>query len=69
MVAFTGGIVGLYPARSVLIVAVAGLAATLLESAVGASLERRGLVGNHAVNLFNTLSGALLAVGGTRLLG
>jgi len=69
MVAFTGGIVGLYPARSVLIVALAGLTATLLESAVGASFERRGLVGNHAVNRFNTLSGALLAVGGTRLLG
>lgn len=68
IVAFTGGIVGLYPARSVLIVAVAGLTATLLESAVGASLERRGLVGNHAVNMFNTLAGALLAVGGAQLL-
>jgi len=68
MVAFTGGIVGLYPARSVVIIAVAGLTATLFESVVGASLERRGLVGNHAVNLFNTLAGALLAVGGTRLL-
>jgi uncharacterized membrane protein len=46
-----------------MVVAIAGLAATLLESVVGASLERRGHVGNDAVNLFNTLSGALLAVG------
>jgi len=63
VVAAFGGAVGLYSPRSVMVVAMAGLAATLLESVVGASLERRGHVGNDAVNLFNTLSGALLAVG------
>jgi uncharacterized protein (TIGR00297 family) len=62
-VALTGGVLGLYSSRLALAVAVAGLTATLLESVVGASLERRGQVGNHAVNLFNTLAGALLAVG------
>ena len=58
-----GGVIGLYRAELVAVVAMAGLVATLLESAVGASLERRGYVGNDAVNLFNTLSGAFLAVG------
>jgi uncharacterized protein (TIGR00297 family) len=69
LVAFSGGVVGLYPARSVIVVAVAGFVATLLESAVGASLERRGHLGNHAVNFFNTLFGALLAVGWMLALG
>jgi len=68
VVAACGGVVGLYPPRLVPVVALAGLAATLLESAMGASLERRGSVGNDAVNVFNTLSGALLAVGLARLL-
>jgi uncharacterized protein (TIGR00297 family) len=67
-VAACGGVLGLYTAGMVAVVALAGLVATLLESAVGASLERRGHVGNDAVNLFNTLSGALLAVGLVRLL-
>jgi uncharacterized membrane protein len=30
---------------------------------VGATLERRGLLGNEAVNFLNTLAGALLAFG------
>jgi len=68
-VAACGGVIGLYPPQMVPVVASAGLVATLLESVVGASLERRGYVGNDAVNLFNTLSGALLAVGLARLLG
>ena len=67
-VAAVGGVLGLVPADLIPLVAVAGFAATLLESAVGASLERRGWVGNHAVNLFNTLSGALLTVGVARWL-
>lgn len=67
-VAAFGGGIGLYSAAMISVVALAGLVATLLESAVGASLERRGRVGNDAVNFFNTLSGALLAVGLARLL-
>lgn len=67
-VAVTGGVLGMYSARLGVAVAFAGLAATLLESIVGASLERRGQVGNNAVNLFNTLAGALLAVGAARWL-
>ncbi len=67
-VAAFGGGIGLYSAAMISVVALAGLVATLLESAVGASLERQGRVGNDAVNFFNTLSGALLAVGLARLL-
>jgi len=68
VVAAFGAIIGLYPAKMVSVVALAGFVATLLESAVGASLERRGHVGNEAVNLFNTLSWALLAFGFERKL-
>ena len=67
-VAACGGVIGLYSAAAISVVASAGLVATLLESAVGASLERRGQLGNDAVNFFNTLAGALLAVGFARLL-
>ncbi|RYY12024.1 MAG: DUF92 domain-containing protein [Cytophagaceae bacterium] len=42
---------------------VAGTAGNLLDSVLGATLERRGLVGNDAVNLLNTLTGAMVAGG------
>jgi uncharacterized protein (TIGR00297 family) len=45
------------------ILPLAALVATTLESLVGATLERRGLLGNEAVNFLNTLAGALLAFG------
>jgi len=58
-----GYAVGLYAAVGVALVAVAALVATTLESLVGATLEKRGLVDNHAVNFLNSLAGALLAAG------
>jgi len=58
-----GYAVGLYPATGVALVAVAALVATTLESLAGATLERRGLVDNDAVNFLNSLAGALLAAG------
>ena len=42
---------------------VAGTAGNLLDSVLGATLERRGILGNNAVNLLNTLAGALVAGG------
>ena len=42
-------------------IALAGLLATLVESVVGATVERRGLLDNNAVNFLNTLTGGLLA--------
>ncbi len=35
------------------------LAATLLESVAGATVERRGMLDNNGVNFLNTLLGAL----------
>ena len=42
---------------------VAGTAGNLLDSVLGATLERRGWLGNNAVNFLNTLTGALVAGG------
>lgn len=39
----------------------AGTAGNLLDSVLGATLERRGVLGNDAVNTLNTLAGALVA--------
>ena len=51
---------GLIDRSVVLPIASAALLATLLESVVGATIERRGLLNNQGVNLFNTLAAALL---------
>nr|WP_277881545.1 DUF92 domain-containing protein [Hymenobacter cyanobacteriorum] len=42
---------------------VAGTAGNLMDSVLGATLERRGWLSNNAVNFINTLTGALLAGG------
>ncbi len=42
---------------------VAGTAGNLLDSVLGATLERRGWLSNNAVNFINTLTGALVAGG------
>jgi uncharacterized membrane protein len=42
-------------------VVLAAFVATSLESVVGATLEKRGLLDNDAVNFLCSLSGALLA--------
>jgi uncharacterized protein (TIGR00297 family) len=48
---------------------VAGTAGNLADSVLGATLERRGWLGNNAVNFINTLTGALVAGGLMNLLG
>ena len=42
---------------------VAGTAGNLVDSVLGATLERRGWLSNNAVNFINTLTGALVAGG------
>ncbi len=63
-----GAALGLYPAAGIVAVVVAAFVATTLESVVGATLEKRGLLDNEAVNFLNSLAGALLAAGGGFLL-
>lgn len=48
---------------------VAGTAGNLMDSVLGAMLERRGYLSNNAVNFLNTLTGALVAGGLMQWLG
>jgi uncharacterized protein (TIGR00297 family) len=57
-----GAAVGLLGWNMVLALGVAALIATLLESVVGATIERAGLLDNQGVNFFNTLVAGLLGV-------
>ena len=59
VVAALGAAVALYPWVCVLPIVVAALVGTLFESLVGATLEKRRLLDNEALNFLNTLVGAL----------
>lgn len=63
-----GAALGLYPPAGIFAVVLAAFVATTLESVVGATLEKRGLLDNEAVNFLNSLTGALLAAGAGALL-
>jgi uncharacterized protein (TIGR00297 family) len=63
VVAALGVAGGLFGPLGALVVVVAAFLGTLLESVVGATLERHGLLDNEGVNFLNTLMGALLAAG------
>jgi uncharacterized protein (TIGR00297 family) len=57
-----GAAVALYPWACVLPVAGAAFVGTTFESVVGATLERRRLLDNEALNFLNTLVGALAGI-------
>jgi uncharacterized protein (TIGR00297 family) len=57
--AFIGGLLDL---RRAIAVVVAGTLGMLLDSVLGATLERRGWLTNNAVNLVSTIAAALLAM-------
>jgi uncharacterized protein (TIGR00297 family) len=62
VVAAVGAALGLYPWPRALVVGLAGLLGSLAESVVGTVAERRGWMGNDALNALNTAMGAGLAV-------
>lgn len=61
--------IGLTPVRATLPLLLAGLAGNLLDSWLGATLERKGALDNEGVNLINTLVGAGLGYAGFWLMG
>jgi uncharacterized protein (TIGR00297 family) len=63
-VALVGRASGLLPGWGIPVVVVAAFLATTLESFLGATLERQGLLDKEAVNFLNLLAGALIAAAG-----
>lgn len=47
--------------RSLWIITVAGVGGNVIDSVLGATLERKGVMGNNVVNFLNTATGALIA--------
>jgi uncharacterized membrane protein len=62
VVGVTAGLVHLVPWKTVGVIAAVGTVGMLTDSLLGALLERRGLLGNNAVNLLGTLFAAGLAL-------
>jgi uncharacterized protein (TIGR00297 family) len=48
--------------RSALLIGVAGVLGNLLDSVIGASLERKGFIGNNFVNFLNTFFAAIVGL-------
>jgi uncharacterized protein (TIGR00297 family) len=46
--------------KALFIITIAGFLGNLIDSILGATLERKGIIGNNTVNLLNTLTGALV---------
>jgi uncharacterized protein (TIGR00297 family) len=62
LLASLGAILGLIPVGLIWIAVLAAVIGSLLESALGATLEPPGLVNNHVLNFLNTSAAAILAV-------
>lgn len=53
---------GWIPNRHVSVIAAAGFLGTLFDSLLGATLERRGAIGNNGVNFASTVAAGIIAV-------
>jgi uncharacterized protein (TIGR00297 family) len=62
IVSAVAALLGVIPSAGMAIVVVAAFAGTLSDSLLGASLERRGIIGNNTVNFTSTLLAAIVAV-------
>ncbi len=62
LLAAIGAWVGLVPAASVPLIALAATLASLLEGVIGATIEARGMLTNDAVNFVNSAIGAGIAI-------
>lgn len=58
VIAAVAVVIGLLPPRAGIVVAAVGVTGALLDSVLGATLERRALLDNESVNLSSTLAGA-----------
>jgi uncharacterized protein (TIGR00297 family) len=57
-----GAALGLYPVTGAILVTIAGVLGSLVESVVGTVAEKRGWMGNDLLNAFNTAVGAGLVI-------
>lgn len=57
-------VLGVTPVRATLPLLLAGLGGNVIDSLLGATLQRRGLLNNEGVNFINTVGGAALGYGG-----
>jgi uncharacterized protein (TIGR00297 family) len=62
LIAALASTAGWIPSRHVSVIAAAGFLGTLFDSFLGATLERRGMIGNNGVNFASTVVAGILAL-------
>jgi uncharacterized protein (TIGR00297 family) len=62
IIGVTAFVLGIGPPEIILVAAIAGFVGTNVDSLVGATLERKHIVGNSGTNLFCTIAGGIAAI-------